>query len=192
MKHDSRDLAERVSPEARGARGAIRRMLIRFTDKVRWQLAGHKVDGVVESPPAEPFTGIGFYARPVEGGNAEAILASIGDAQHAVIIATRDEDLRKLWADVLDKPDLAAMFNRSTIILINADGTVEIRSRGGTAVELAKASEVQALASAFYAHIHAAAGSPTTAPIADFSLPDPPGLPLVNPGQPGTTVLKGE
>lgn len=69
---------------------------------------------------------------------------------------------------------------------------VLVHDGSGGAVALAKASELQAVSDDMYSHIHAASGSPTTKAIAEFTLPDPPGLPLEQPNTPGTTVLKGK
>ena len=191
-RHRSADLAHVGSPEFRGLLGRARRMAVRFTERL-WQLTGHKIEGVRETIESEPFSGVGFYARPPAGSKtAEAVVISIGEsAQHHVIIATRDEAIRQVWTDELDAgADVAAMFTSTTIVLIKPDGTVEIRSKDGTAVPLAKASELQALAAAFYGHGHPGTGAPPTTSY--NPLEDPVPDDLTNPGQPGTTVLKAE
>lgn len=131
-RYSAADFAESIGAKDRRLRGMLRRMVVRATKRVLWQLEGHKLpNGVTEPAEAEVFSGVGFYARPRTSSRAEAIMAAIGDAQHVVIIATRDEDLRKRWASALDRSaDVAAMFNSAAITLIK-DSTVEIRSRTG-------------------------------------------------------------
>lgn len=187
--YSSQELAKAISPRERGVRGAVRRLFIRATKRVLWQLEGHRFGGVVEGVDAEPFTGIGFYSRPRTSSRAEAILESIGDAEHAVIVATRDEDLRKLWKALLDaNPDVAAMFNSLAGVIVHGS-LVEARSREGEAKSLAFAEKLQRLADDFYGHGHPSHGA---GPIPTFSPPDPPGDPMVSPGFDGTEVLKGE
>lgn len=184
------DLARERGPRERRSRGLTRRMRIRSTGGSQWQVTGYTFLGHVETDNPEPFTGVGFYSRPRSSSRAEAVVITIGEAQHRVIVATRDEDLRRLWKDELDEEsDVAAMFNVTTIVLIKPDGTVEIRSQGGAAVSLAKLAELQALANHFYSHSHASNGAP---PIPTFDPPDPPGDPLEDPGFDGTQVLKAE
>lgn len=185
-RYGADDHARSISDETRGARGAIRRMAIKVTKRVYWQLTGHRIGRTVEAPEAEVFSGVGFYARPRPSSRAEAVLVRIGEAQHAVIIATRDEDLRKLWKDELDgAPDLAAMFNAATIVLIKPDNTVEIRSRGGVAVSLAKKADLDALKAAIVAWVPVAGDGGGALKAKLLELFD-------DPWPVGTTVLKGE
>lgn len=179
---------------ARDLRGLVRRMIVRFTDGVLWQLTGHRFADHTETVEAEVFSGIGFYSRPRAGSKtAEAILERIGDAQHVVVVATRDEELRALWKAILDaNPDLAAMFNSLAGVIVKG-ATVEARTIEGEAKSLAFAEKLQALADDFYAHVHAASGAPTTKPIPDFDpISDPVPDPMTSPGFDGTEVLKGE
>jgi hypothetical protein len=177
------DHARENGTEHRAFRGAIRRFAVRFTSGAHWQLTGHRLGTDRETPTAEVFAGVGFYSRPVAGAKAEAIAARIGDNEHTVIVATRDEDLRRLYRAELDGDgDIAAMFNRSTIVLIKPDGTVEIRSRGGTAHKLVTLEEHQDLRDWI-------ANSMTIVTPSGNSTPgtlDPP------PSATGTTVLKAE
>ncbi len=121
------------APERRRTDGMIRRMPIGITGGVRWRVTGHLLldSRTREAYDAEVFGGVGFYARPKSGSNAEAIVVFPGDdAQNPIIIATRDEDARKAIAK-LAEDDSTAVFNSQTIILIKKDGTVEIRSASG-------------------------------------------------------------
>ncbi len=195
-RHESEEFAYTSGETYRGLRGLARRMAVRLTKGVLWQLTGHKYHGHTETLEVEPFTGVGFYARPRPSSKAEAVAISIGDAQHTVIIATRDEDLRKLWAAELDAgADVAAMFSSATIVLCKADGTVEIRSRGGAAVSLAKKSDAEAAATWDANHIHLdGSGLPTSGPLAAV-LPNPafPGdpKPFIAGPSPGSALIDG-
>lgn len=155
--------------------GAIRRMAISVTSRVLWQLSGFRnVDGTTESTEAEPFTGIGFYSIPPGGGAPEAITVMVGGGNSPAIVATRDEKTRATIAKLA--ADETAVFTSKAIIVIKANGTVEIRSKDGTAVPLATKADIDALISTFNAHIHAASGLPTTIPcvmVPNPAYPDP-------------------
>lgn len=127
-RFDDEENARKIGSRERGIRGAVRRMAIKVTSRVLWQLAGHKLDATYqETVNAEVFSGVGFYARPRTSSRAEAILSRIGDAAHSVIVATRDEDLRKLWdSAAFGNPDVAAMFNSGVIVVCMPDGTVRL------------------------------------------------------------------
>lgn len=130
------DYKREQGPDARTNASRIRRMLLGVTSRVFWQLVGYKSHETKQpTTDAENFSGIGFYARPRSSDRAEAILASVADARHSVIVATRNEDVRKVMAD-LDE-DETAIFTSSAIVIINADGTVEVRSQLGVAQSLA-------------------------------------------------------
>lgn len=193
MSKELQDHAQAHGASGRRLAGLVRRMAVKLTKGPLWQLLGHKVKGEQESPDAEPFSGIGFYARPRSGSKAEAALIAIGQAAHSVIIATRDEDLRKLWAKtgVFDTDDVAGVFNGSVIVMLKKDGKVEIRSKDGTAKRLAFQEDLEALADDFYGHTHLENG---TGPIESFDPLDPPidPAPMTDGTSDGTEVLRGE
>lgn len=183
------------SPAARNLYGKIRRFAIGVTSAVKWQLVGHLLlDKKREARDAELFGGIGVFARPSSSSKAEAVVAFLGDdAAAPAIIGIRDEATRSAIAGALGvDEDETVLYNSATVVYCKKSGVVEVRTPGGAAFALAKASELQQLATDFYAHIHAAAGSPTSAPMPSFVLPDPPSPVMVSPGFPGTDVLKGE
>lgn len=132
---------------SRSLRGMLRRMAIKLTRRATaWQLLGHRIKGEQqETVDAEPFTGIGFYARPRETSNAEAVLAQIGEARHVAIIALRDEDLRKLVAGEFTSADVTALFNSQSIVVATSSGKVQAKSIGGTAKAVAYHDELVAL-----------------------------------------------
>jgi phage gp45-like len=127
--------AKATDPERVRRAGMLRRMVITLTDKVRWQLAGLMMPSGREVVNAEAFTGIGIASRPPVG-QGEAIVGMIGDASLPVILGVRDEKTRaEMVADLA--PGETAIYTPLAIVRIKADGTIEARSKSGTAVELA-------------------------------------------------------
>jgi phage gp45-like len=191
----SEDFAQETSAFRRYVYGMIRRFAITLTDAARWQLLGQRggAGGDEILSDVEAFTGIGFYSRPPSsGGNPEAIGVGVGGTRTTVIVAARDEATRQAVAGDLP-PDSAAMFNTRAILVINPDGTVEIRTPSGTAVELALKSDVEAVDNKYANHLHGAAGAPTTGPLSVFTPGAPPvAVPLTPADIVGTTVLKAQ
>lgn len=181
----TKDFRGQTAPEVRDWRGMIRRMAIKLTDGSFWQALGHTLtDGKgKEIRHAEVFSGIGFYSRSAAGANSEAIVVFPGGASaDPIIIATRDEDARKAIA--LLAQDETAMFNRATIIIIHDNGTVEIRSKNGTALKLPTMADFTALVSILNG---AGTGSATAIPAAIAAYQS------AHPTWPtGTAVLKAE
>lgn len=130
------DFRYQTSHDRRAALAQARRMAVTLTSSSIWQVTGHLLldNRTPETRQPDAYNGIGFYARPHQGSQAEAIVLFIGGPENPVVVATRDEALRAAVAD-LDE-DETAMFNRSTIVLCKKDGTVEIRSPSGTAHKL--------------------------------------------------------
>lgn len=177
MSRSIRKLAERTDPLVNRVAGMVRRMAIQTTARALWQLIGYRnPDGTNETMPVEQFSGIGFYARPSAAGKPEAIVVMVGGPTSPAIVATRDEATRARMADGL-AADETAVFNSQAIVVVKANGTVEIRSKDGVAVPLATKADVDALRAWALAHAHASLGSPPAVP--------PP--PVV-----GTTKLRGE
>jgi phage gp45-like len=171
-----KQLREQTKPAVVHAAGAIRRMAIALTSKALWQLTGLRLlDNSTEVMTAEPFGGIGFHARPAASGKPEAIVLLVGDnATTPVVVAVRDEKTRQAIAGAL-AGDETAMFNSQAIVVCKADGTVEVRSKNGTAKKLITFDE-------FMRHTHATAA--TGAPVTPTAIS---GDPLA-----GTDVIKGE
>lgn len=183
----AKDFKEEQGPVARFNASRLRRMAVSVTSRVFWQLLGPKShESKQPTTEAENFSGIGFYARPLTTDKAEAVLASIGDARHSIIIATRNEDVRKQIANL--EPNETAIFTSLSTVVIKADGTVEIRTKDGTAQSLATKADLQAVVDALDGHTHkyipypgGVAGTPIVT-TDNPSVPDPD----------GTTVLLGE
>lgn len=188
------------SVDRRNTISVIRRMTVRVTSKPFWQAVGALLlDGVTrEVRDSEVFSGVGFYARPKQGSNVDAILAFEDGAQNPYIIATRDEGLRRR---VFPKnaplgQDETAAFNTQAVMHIKA-GTILAYLVGqiASAVGLAKASElnnlrafvVQQFSAPGHTHTLVSGGTVTTGVV-------PVVLPVAAPATayPGTTVLKGQ
>jgi phage gp45-like len=143
-------------------RNAIRRMVVEVSGGYLWQLGGHEDEGEDEVPA---FQGIGFASRPPAGSAAaEAILVKIeGASGRPVIVATHDEDLRRVHEAVRDMdPDEVAIFNAGALVKITSDGDVTIvvapgrrlyvSTDGGSTDQLVTKTD-------FLNHAHAAAGA---------------------------------
>ena len=173
-----------LDPALVTAKGAVRRMAISLTSRVLWQLTGFRLPGAggsttTETQTAEPFTGIGFYARPPTSGKPEAIVIMVNDGQNPVVVAVRDEKTRAAIAGALEANE-TAVFNSAAIVHVKADGTIEARSASGVAVPLATLADVQAMRSTYNGHQHLETGGTTNVTTSLMAAPT------------GTTVLKGE
>lgn len=144
----SETLLEATHPRWLRLAGMVRRMAITLTSKVLWQLAGFRLpDGSQEVINAEPFTGAGFYSRPPASGQPEAIVINIESASAPMIIAIRDEKTRAAIVGALLQGE-TAMYTDKSLFKINADGTMEGRSAGGTAGFLGTVVDLTTLKSA--------------------------------------------
>lgn len=135
------DFAEAVSSVARDAMGRVRRMAVTLTNSAIWQVAGHVLlDKTRETRKAEVFGGIGIYARPpATGGTPEAIVVFPGGPEQAIIAATRDEATRravfKLAGEIADGETAIYSVATAAVIILKANGTVEIRAAGNPIVQ---------------------------------------------------------
>lgn len=181
------DYRDETSPATRGIAGMIRRMAVKLTEGALWQVAGHLLfdSRTPETKNAEVFGTLGFYSRPKPGVNAEVIVVFPGGSSNPVIIGTRDEELRATVA-ALNQGE-TAVCNRATIILCKANGTVEIRTPGGSASALATKADIDALKSWAVGHTHVVAGVTAGAAAVTSATPLP-----VAPSATGTTVLKAQ
>jgi hypothetical protein len=179
-----KELARATDPMLRRLAGLVRRMAVGATAKILWQLTGVRgLDG--KSPPieVEVFSGLGIYARPATNGQPEAIVVNVGGAKLPVIVATRDaKSLQAMIGELDGKPAAGELVlfppAGGAVIYCKADGTVEIRTPGGTASRLATLDDLQRERAWLIAHTHPGLGSPPSAPL--------PPAPV------GTIVLKGE
>jgi len=141
-----RELAEAVGGAARELAGKVRRMIVTRTRTALWQVTGHLLlDGTTETRDAENFAGgVGFYSRPSEDEDTEAIVAFPGGPGNPIIVATRQEAVRRVIAADLNA-DETQIHNSAVVIRIKANGTVEIRTAAGVAAELATKADLAAL-----------------------------------------------
>lgn len=190
-RRQAKEFADEVSPQSRSLRGVARRMAIRLTARVLWQLTGYRNIEGTETVDAEPFTGIGFYARPSSGDKAEAVLVQIGDARHAVIIACRNEDARRAVINALNggaglKENESAMYSRAGLVHIKSNGEIEARTPSGSAVALATKDDVQTLrdevatfiATKYNTHTHAGVTTGPGTSAVTVALGAPPSQPV--------------
>lgn len=190
----SEDFAQETSKFRRFVYGMNRRYKVVSTAETKWQVLGQRGgQGGDEAPLFEPFTGIGFYSRPPSSGNPEAIGTSIGGAKTTVLVATRDEATRQAVAGDLAEGE-TCVYNDKALIVVRADGTVEIRLVGGTAIPLATKQDLDILRTAIGTAVISvgAGGAATINTAADVLVaalvppPVPPTWPI------GTKQLKGQ
>ncbi len=183
----TKDLASTIDPLATRLRGLARRMIASIAGaKAIWQFTGSRqLDGSREVVKAEVFQGVGIYAVPA--GTAEAILVMIGDGKTPVAIAVRDEATRQAVAGSL-AADETALYNSQALVHVKADGTIEAKSAGGTAVPLATKADLDALRIAI--NTASIAVGPAGASSVITALDTVGGGPNTWPA--GTAVLKGE
>jgi hypothetical protein len=195
-----RDLRRDTDPLSLRALGAVRRLAIAFTSKVLWQLTGARMPDGVETIQAEVFSGIGFFSRPSSSGRPEAVSVNLGaDAKTPVVVATRDEATRQKSAGELAE-DETAIFNTQSLVYVKADGTIEARTVGGTALPLATKADLDAVIEYLKrqfdpnaGHVHPPPNLPTQpTPVTESSIiPPAPGAGTC-PAAAGTSKLKGE
>ena len=151
-----KELAKVTDGATRRLAGLVRRMVVSVTSKPIWKLIGVRgPDGNDEIVNAEAFTGVGFYARPrATGGKPEAIVVNVGDARVPIVIASRDEKTLAAIREALGAglpaagDTLVFAANGAAVVYLKANGTVEIKTPGGTAVALATLADLQALRAA--------------------------------------------
>jgi len=196
MRMTTRAFRERGGGPALDLRNALRRMVVAATDAVLWALDGFEDDeGNVEREDAEVFSGIGFYARPASGADAEAVIVKIGgQSGHPVVVATRDERARQALeaADGAVAAGETALYNPGAVVRLTNSGEIHARAPGGAAVALATKADIDALRTWVAAqftgpgHVHGVSGAVTnsTTPVA---------APLVTPpSAAGTSRLRGQ
>lgn len=181
-----------IGETARELGGVIVRATLGTTAESLWRtLTGYLPDGTRAFRDAEVFSGIGVYARPPTNANAEAIVGTLGgEASAAVVLATRDEGTRRAMAGNINA-DETILYNSVSVVLVKSTGAIELRTANGTAVALAKASDLTRLRGAIVsAAATTLAGNPTgsAALTAIVTALDA----LLPPWPSPTTTIKGE
>lgn len=145
---NERKLRDRGSRIVHELHTAIRRMLVAATDGVAWVLDGFiDFDGNVEQEQAEVFTAGSWY-RPADDSGAEAMLVLVGaQSDNPAIIAIRDERARAAIADAIAmaKGEHIVYSPAGSVVYMKSDGTVEVRSKDGTARRLMTVDDGAAL-----------------------------------------------
>lgn len=139
------DFANAIGSFRREMAGIARRMLVGRSDGGIWQAVGHLLlDNVTREAPDVPhFPGIGIFARPPDGGDAELIVLQVGGPNGKASIAARDEATRAKVNDVA--ADESALYNSLARVYVKADGTVEVRAHNGAALSLPTMADFNAL-----------------------------------------------
>jgi hypothetical protein len=182
----SKQLAADTDPVLRRLKGLVRRMAVGATTRIIWRLTGVRLEVGTEQLDAEVFSGLGVYARPTANSKAEAIVVNVGGAQVPVIVATRDAgSLQTMMRALGGKPAAGELIvfapAGGAVIYCKADGTVEVRTPGGTAARLAKFNPIQQLRNIFSTWVPVPMdGGAALKALLDDWLPE------------GTDVLKGE
>jgi hypothetical protein len=191
----SKDWRDFTSTQARELAGKVRRMAVSVTNVLSgvgtttasfWQVVGHLLQDntTKETADAEVFSGVGVYARPPAGANAEAMVAFPGGASNPVVVATRDEATRKKVAGNCGQ-DETFVYNSQVAIRFTNTGLIQAYLVGGPVpVKLALASDVDNVVTAYNAHKHT--GVQTGAGISG-----PPQVGDHAPGAVGSSVLRG-
>ncbi len=183
MRKSHHEFARQTGASATRARNLIRRYVVKATDAVSWLLEGFRDEaGNVDSERAEVFSGIGIAARPPANGAPEAVVVNIGgQANHSVIVATRDYQTEKAVVSVATlEPGDTLVFNQIRILRLTAAGDVLIGDLGGN---------FQPVALAEHRHdLPPMQAGPYPVVAADVEPPPdlPPGTPWP-PGSPGAT-----
>ena len=171
---DPGDFGKESAPWWRSLFGMVRRVRVRFTEGTLWQFSGIPKETI----KSEIFTGIGVYARPAGDANAEAILVQIGGPKSFAVVALRDEPTRQLIAGDV-QPGETMIYTDKACVYIKDDGTIEIRTKDGTAKRIATTDDVDQIAE--WLEARPLGGSGATVP-----------GPGVVPRAAGTAVLRAE
>jgi hypothetical protein len=187
MRPSAKEHARKTDPLELKFRNLVRRYVVTAARGAFWKILGVRLPDGNETNTIELFSGIGFYATPPASGKPEVIVVNVGNAKAPVIVATRDWKTLKAVLAQLGEVDAGStiVHNGAAVLYMRPNGTVEIRTPGGTAKRLATVDDVQAVRDDLHLHEH---------------LYVPPGGPpaVTTTGGPavtapvGTTVLKGE
>lgn len=164
----------------------VRLVSIADASALEWVLEGLvDDDGNREDISAQVYSNVGFLSRPRTGVETEAVVLNVGgDSNSPLQVGSRDPALNDSYVEAEGlEADQTVLLNSSAHVKVTGN-SVEVKSHGGAAVELATKADVERLRSELSSHTHtissgSSAGT-TTIPIQSFTAPD------------GTSVLKGE
>jgi phage baseplate assembly protein V len=186
----SRDLLDQlrhvVRPIATRVANTIARGVVTFVDDttkmqlVQLALTGEPIDN------AEHFQPYGFCSVPLEGAEHVVVFPN-GDRSHPLLLAVSDRRFRPTGG----QPGQVTMYNHvGARVVVLPDGTIEARSKDGTATKLPTLADYEALRQAFNDHTHVV--STTGGPAAQTGTAAKI-LPAAAVGSPtGTSVFKAE
>lgn len=131
---DAKDFALETSKTIRDLKGAVRRLVVQFTDGALWQmLAATNVAGDDDVVSVEVFQGIGIYARPPADGRADGIGVQVGGSKHLVAVGLRDQATLKAVEAALGREVAQGetlIFTPKICVFLTEDGHVEIGRPG--------------------------------------------------------------
>ena len=167
MRQTVRSLRRRQGGIGNLVGGIVRRMRLVASSAVAWTAAGVvDADGSVEADDAEVFPGIGFYARPKSGDNAEVILLKVGgQSGHAVIVATRNQDGIKRIGELGE--DETIVFTSTTAVKIDSAGQVLVGAIGAPLLPLTHGVVLASGIDTFTGATYGALGSASTKVMAE-------------------------
>lgn len=196
-RSSSQDRANETGDLARRVGGLVRRMAVGVTSRTFWQVIGHILpfdpNKKRETHDAEVFQGVGIVARPPDGSKTETIVVFPGGASQPVIVGSRDLKTARAAVGEL-AADETAIYTSAAIVIIKANGTVEIRTSGGAAVPLATKADLEKLETAIAGAVPLAGdgGATLKAQILTGTPTSLHGVSGAAPWPVGTTVLKAE
>lgn len=142
---DASDFAKETSPDDRANRSIVRKWIVQYTEGARWQMKGAETDAGTEIHEHDVYQGIGFFARPHGKSLVESIVLQIGGSKTTAAVAMRELGGRiKKLGDIAR--DTTLLFNTLARLVLLPDGSIEARTHGGTAVQLATKQDVENLA----------------------------------------------
>ena len=126
------------------------------------------LDGSAETLDMDAFAPVGILGRPSGNATVEAAVGFVGsDGAHPIALSFLDHGRRAVIDAVGLDADETLIYTSALVIKLTADGKIELRTTGGTAVALALKSDVDslkaqvdALQAAYNAHTHAYAPGP--------------------------------
>lgn len=147
------DHARETGPTWRMLKGIVRRVLVTLAGSgPSWQVLGVRSrTGGDEIFEAELFPGVGIFARG--SSSTEAVVVNASGSKVPMIVATRDEETRKKVASQVGEGE-TAIFNGAGIVILKSDGTIHVRSHGGSALAIPTMADYNALKSWLAVHTH--------------------------------------
>lgn len=188
-RSQAKKLRSRGKPASVALANLARKMITTAMSGLEWALKGFEDDdGNVERASAPVYQGGSLY-RAASGVADALVLLLGGESGNPVVVAVRDEAVAKAVIAALNPPDgTHVLFGPSgSVVYFKDDETVEVRTKDGTAVQLATKNDLDVLRAALTsAAIALGAGGAAAVVTACDAAVSPSTWPV------GTSVLKGE